>query len=63
MKQNDYNGQILIYTLVMRDGSKREFMISTNIVSIDGVYYKTKYAPVNELSKLYDNLKYNPVKQ
>ena len=62
-KQNDYNGQIHIYTLVMKDGSRREFMISNPIVAIDGVFYKTKYAPANELSIFYDKLDYKPVKK
>lgn len=63
VKQNDYNGQIHIYTLVKKDGSKREFMISNPIVAIDGVFYKTKYDPAKELSILYDKFDYKPVKK
>lgn len=63
LKQNDYNGQVHIYTLVKKDGSRREFMISNPIVGIDGVFYKTKYDPAKELSILYNKLDYNSVQK
>lgn len=63
VKQNDYNGQVHIYTLIKKDGSRRELMISNPIVAIDGVFYKTKYDPAHDLSILYDKLDYTPVKK
>jgi hypothetical protein len=63
VNQNDYNGQIITYTLVMKDGSKRQIMISNPIVRIDAVYYKAKYAPADDLHNLYSKLNYKAVKK
>lgn len=63
VKQNDTCGQIITYTLTMKNGSKREFMISNPIVNIDGIFYKTKYTPAESLSKIYKELNYNAVKR
>lgn len=63
VKQNDTCGQIITYTLTMKDGSKREFMISNPIVNLDGIFYKTQYAPAESLSNLYKELDYNTIKR
>lgn len=63
IEQNDYYGQTIIYILVMNDGSKRQIMISNPIVEIDGVLYKTKYAPAEALNSLYYELNYKAVKR
>ena len=63
LKKNNYNGRTYTYTLTMKNGTKKSFVISNPVVEIDGVFYKTKYGPAERLSNLYGKLKYKAVKQ
>lgn len=63
VKQNEYAGQVIMYTLIMKGGSKREVMISNPIVRIDGVFYKVKYDSTDDLANLYNKLRYKSIKK
>lgn len=48
----DYNGQAVIYTIAKKDGTQSVVQAYNPFLIIDGVGYKTKYEPCEELSQL-----------
>ena len=46
----EYNGQGVIFTLTMADGTQTEIIAYNPFLIIDGVGYKTKYEPCNALN-------------
>lgn len=52
----EYSGQAVIFTLTMTDGSKQEIMAYAPFLVIDGVGYKTKYAPCEALNQYANDL-------
>lgn len=53
VKSNDFTGQMVVYTLMMTDGTTQDIAVITPLVRIEGQYYKTKYAPAEELNRIY----------
>lgn len=53
VESNDYMGQMVVYTLIMTDGTTQDIAVITPLVRIEGQYYKTKYAPAEELNHIY----------
>lgn len=54
-----YNGQAVIYTITKTDGTQTVVQASNPFFIIDGVGYKTKYGPCEELSKLGNRMMNN----
>lgn len=52
----EYNGQAVIYTIVKKDGSELEINAYNPFLIIDGVGYKTKYEPCEELNALGNSI-------
>ncbi len=52
----EYCGQGVVFTLTMADGSQREIMAYNPFLVIDGVGYRTKYAPCNALNSYANGL-------
>lgn len=48
----DYNGQAVIYTITMADGTQTVVQAYNPFLVIGGTGYKTKYKPCEELSRL-----------
>jgi len=46
------NGQGVIYTLTLRDGTERTVVAYNPFLMVDGVWYRTKYAPCEALNAL-----------
>ena len=58
-QDNSYNescGQGVTFRLTMTDGSRREVMAYAPFLVIDGVGYKTKYAPCEALNQYANDL-------
>lgn len=52
----EYNGQVVIFTLNMLDGSQVNMMAYNSFFVIDGVGYKTKYGPCEKLNDYANRL-------
>ena len=52
-----YNGQAVIYTIVKTDGTQITVNAYNPFLIIDGVGYKTKYEPCEELSVLGNDIR------
>lgn len=52
----EYIGQAVIYTIVKKDGSELEINAYNPFLIIDGVGYKTKYEPCEELNALGNSI-------
>ncbi len=52
----EYEGQGVIFTLTMTDGTQTEIMAYSPFLVIDGVGYQTEYAPCQELNQYANNL-------
>lgn len=48
----EYNGQAVIYTITRTDGSETIINNCNPFLIVDGVGYRTKYGPSEELSRL-----------
>ncbi len=53
---NEYNGQAVVFTLVMADGTPTEIMEYNPFFVIDGVGYKTEYEPCEALNRYANGL-------
>lgn len=53
---HEYNGQGVIFTLNMSDGTQVNIMAYNPFVVIDGVGYKTKYEPCEKLNNYANRL-------
>ena len=51
-----YCGQAVMFTLTMADGSQEEITAYNPFVIINGIGYKTKYEPCEQLSRYANNL-------
>lgn len=52
----EYNGQGVIFTLTMKDGSQTSVMTYSPFLVIDGAGYRTRYAPCNALHSYANRL-------
>lgn len=52
----EYDGQAVIFTLTMFDGSQEEIMVYNPFVVINGTGYKTKYKPCEKLNHYANQL-------
>lgn len=52
----EYDGQAVIFTLTMFDGSQEEIMVYNPFVVINGTGYKTKYEPCEKLNRYANQL-------
>lgn len=52
----EYNGQAVIFTLTMADGSQEVIMAYNPFVVINGTGYKTKYEPCEKLNSYANEL-------
>ena len=52
----DYCGQTVMFTLTMADGSQEEITAFNPFVIINGIGYKTKYEPCEQLSRYANKL-------
>lgn len=52
----EYNGQGVIFTLTMADGTQTEIMAYNPFLVIDGIGYKTKYEPCEALNRYANGL-------
>ena len=52
----DYCGQAVIFTLTMADGSREEVTAYNPFVIINGIGYKAKYEPCEQLSRYANQL-------
>lgn len=52
----EYDGQGVIFTLTMSDGTQTEIMAYNPFLVIDGVGYRTKYEPCNALNSFANRL-------
>ncbi len=52
----EYNGQAVIFTLTMADGSKEEITACNPFIIINGTGYKTKYEPCEKLNNYANEL-------
>lgn len=55
----EYDGQAVIFTLTMFDGSQEEIMVYSPFVVINGTGYKTKYEPCEKLNRYANQLSDN----
>ena len=53
----EYDGQVVIYTIVKTDGTQITVNACNPFLVIDGVGYKTKYEPCEELNSLGNSIK------
>lgn len=53
---NEYDGQGVVFTLVMADGTQTEIMEYNPFFVIDGVGYKTEYEPCEALNHYANGL-------
>lgn len=52
----DYCGQTVMFTLTMADGSQEKITACNPFVIINGIGYKTKYEPCEQLSRYANKL-------
>ena len=52
----EYDGQAVVFTLTMDDGTQTQIMAYSPFLVIDGVGYKTKYEPCNALNNYANSL-------
>lgn len=52
----EYTGQAVIFTLTKTDGSQLRVQAYNPFIIIDGVGYRTKYEPCEELNQLGNDL-------
>jgi hypothetical protein len=52
----EYNGQVVIFTLTMTDGTQMEIDAYNPFIIVDGVGYKCKYNPCEALSSYANRL-------
>ncbi len=52
----EYDGQGVIFTLTMADGTQTEIMVYNPFLVIDGVGYRTKYEPCEALNNYANRL-------
>ena len=52
----DYYGQTVMFTLTMADGSQEKITACNPFVIINGIGYKTKYEPCEQLSRYANKL-------
>lgn len=48
----EYNGQAVIYTIILNDGKEITVIAYNPFIIIDGIGYKTKYGPCERLSQI-----------
>ena len=53
---NDYCGQTVLFTLTMADGAQEKITAFNPFVIINGIGYKTKYEPCEQLSRYANKL-------
>lgn len=51
-----YDGQAVIYTITLTDGKEMTVQAYNPFLVIDGIGYKTKYAPCEKLSQIANDL-------
>lgn len=53
----DYDGQAIIFTITKTDGKQISINAYNPFIIIDGIGYRTKYKPCEELNSLANNLR------